>query len=291
MIQRLILREIGALFQSLERSLVRSLERERGRPGERRSSGAHPFSIHIRVEGLKEFSSKLNDLEKKQLPFAIARGLTQTAQAIKVDEIKEMKKVFDRPTPFILNSLYITPATKTNLQAVVGVKGQDSPTKHYNPKLASQILSPHIFGGERALKGFEYHLRRAHILPGDKYVVPGECAPLNRYGNISGGLITQILSAVKAHPDPYAWRTARSIKRRKGRVTKYAVIPEGKAIPPGIYKTQGRKILPVLIFARRPLYQKRFYFYEIGQMTFNRRHKEIFNKSITDAIRRARLSG
>ena len=163
------------------------------------------MEFNIKVEGVEKVMNELNDIAKRQLPFALARALTQTAKAIQEDEIKEMKQTFDRPTPFILNSLRIEPATKTNLQAKVCVKDA-----------AVKILSPHIFGGERQVKRFEFHLRRAGILPEDKYITPGACAPLDRYGNIPGGVITRILSALKAHPDIYAWRTARSIKRRRG---------------------------------------------------------------------------
>jgi hypothetical protein len=233
------------------------------------------MEFNIKVEGIDKVINELNDISKRQLPFALARALTQTAKAIQEDEKKEMKQTFDRPTPFTLNSLRIEPATKTNLKAIVAIKDK-----------AVSILSPHIFGGERGIKRFEFHLRRAGILPQDKYVTPGACAPLDRYGNIPGGIITRILSALKAHPDIYAWRTARSIKRRRGRVVKYVVIPEGKKAHAGIYEREGNRIKPIMMFVRKPLYSKRFRFFEIAQLTAERRFQKIFDASLADAIAR-----
>lgn len=61
----------------------------------------------------------LNDFHQKQLPFATSLALNRTAQAIRKDLRSEMERVFDRPTPFTLNSLQITSSSKTDLTAAV----------------------------------------------------------------------------------------------------------------------------------------------------------------------------
>lgn len=231
------------------------------------------MEFNIKIDGVEKLMNELNDIAKIQLPFALARALTQTAKAIQEDEVKEMEQAFDRPTPFILNSLRIEPATKTNLQSKVAVKDA-----------AVKILSPHIVGGGRDIKRFEFHLRRAGILPSDMYVTPGRFAPLDRYGNIPGGELTRMLSVLQAHPDIYARQTARSIKRRRGKVYVYVVIPEGKSIPSGIYRRIGNKLVLIIKFVRAPFYKKRFPFFEIGQMSADRKFMKIFDQSLADAI-------
>ena len=52
---------------------------------------------------------------RSEHPFALAYALTKTAQDIKAAEIDVMKNVFDRPTRFTLNVLFLKPATKTDL--------------------------------------------------------------------------------------------------------------------------------------------------------------------------------
>src|ERR1035441_633525 len=77
----------------------------------------------------------------RQLPFATAKALTRTAQLIKAAEVDEMRRVFDRPTPWTLNSVFITPATKDNLIARVWLKqdaAKGTPAAKY---LLSEIRS------------------------------------------------------------------------------------------------------------------------------------------------------
>ncbi|HOI17003.1 MAG TPA: hypothetical protein PK036_11745, partial [Geobacteraceae bacterium] len=83
---------------------------------------------------------------ERHFPFAMAKGTTKLGQVVKDEEIKEMKKVFDRPTPFTLNSLKLTPAKKDNLAAVVWFKDP--------PRLGSgqHYIEPQVFGGGRELK-------------------------------------------------------------------------------------------------------------------------------------------
>ena len=51
-----------------------------------------------------------------------------------------MRSVFDRPTPFTLNSIGVKPARKDNLESVVFVKD-----------IATSYLAPYEFGGRNKL--------------------------------------------------------------------------------------------------------------------------------------------
>jgi hypothetical protein len=64
----------------------------------------------------RAFEATLKGWEKTQLPFATARALTLCAsQAIKPALRGAMEERFNNPTPYALNSLAVTPATKTRL--------------------------------------------------------------------------------------------------------------------------------------------------------------------------------
>ena len=68
--------------------------------------------ISLKVVGNnKALLAKLKD-NQKQINFALAVALTKTAQTLQAQQYGEIKKVFDRPTPYSLNSLYVKPATK-----------------------------------------------------------------------------------------------------------------------------------------------------------------------------------
>ncbi len=56
---------------------------------------------------------------QRQTNWAASQALTRTARHA-VDELRQvMQRVFDRPTPYTLNALRVTPATRDNLTARV----------------------------------------------------------------------------------------------------------------------------------------------------------------------------
>ena len=219
--------------------------------------------------------SRLNDLQRRHVPFATALALTRTAQEVRKAEVEEMKRVFDRPTPFTLRSLYLKPATKADLTARVWFKDLNRP-EHY--------LVPQIRGGERLPKRFEEHLRRAGILPKDPVAVPGGGARLNKYGNMTAGQITQILSVLGASPDSQQWATARSRKRNRKPRAFFVGRPGGGRLPLGVWERRGMKLLPILIFVKRPHYAQRFLFYDIGKRVALREFPKQFNLALAQAL-------
>ena len=111
---------------------------------------------------------------EKQVRFATSLAINRTAQVVKEELKREMQSVFDRPTPFTLNSLQMTPSTKQRLEAKVWFK---------NPPRVGDIhhyLEPQVYGGSRPFKGFEYLLQtNAHVsrsLPRGWFAVPGPAA-------------------------------------------------------------------------------------------------------------------
>jgi len=55
---------------------------------------------NITITGLGDGISDLDYFELQQLPFALAKTLTDIAGIAKNEAVKEMRRTFDRPTPF-----------------------------------------------------------------------------------------------------------------------------------------------------------------------------------------------
>ena len=230
------------------------------------------MAVHFRVES-RDLMRNLQKLAAEDAPIVTAYALTKTAQDIKEAEVDTMKNVFDRPTKFTLNSLYLKPATKRDLVAEVYFK------EGFGSIPAWRYLGPQVEGGPRVHKAHEKRLIAAGHMRSDEFAVPGKGAKLDAYGNLSGSTIGRILSQVQAAGgsgyDANATNSRRSKAKRKN--AQYFVLRPGSNNPranrdvaPGIYYRTGiREMVPVIMFVKAPRYQKRYPFYETAQRVFN----------------------
>lgn len=121
--------------------------------------------IKIDTRGLKD-AVRFIDQTGKQAQFAASVALTRTAGHLKSNLRDEFSAKFDRPTPMVMRSIFVKPARKDNLEAVVWLKTGALGGK--NQRSMSQIIGQHFsavagkasrskwyFGS----KGF-YHLER-----------------------------------------------------------------------------------------------------------------------------------
>ena len=80
--------------------------------------------INFQIKGLDEFKRKLEDLKTNQMPYALARACTKTAQDIQTEVINRLPSQFKLRTgwykPNSPLGFRVTIATKQNLQATVG---------------------------------------------------------------------------------------------------------------------------------------------------------------------------
>lgn len=113
---------------------------------------------------LKSFKRDLDKIAKKQVPFAVAMALNDTAEDVQADWKGDLELDLDRPTPFTLKGIYRRRASKRNQVAKVGFK-----------PVQSGYLVLQMKGGTRRPKG------RALIVPAG--------ARLNKYGNMPRGAV------------------------------------------------------------------------------------------------------
>ena len=120
----------------------------------------------------------LRDVDRafsKQIPFALSKGLNDTAtEAINAMKAQLPKKL-DRPTPFTMRAFALKRSTKRNLVATVYVK-----------PIQAEYLEYQILGGTRRPKG------KALLVP--------RGVRLNKYGNIPRKRVQTLL----ARPDTFS---------------------------------------------------------------------------------------
>lgn len=253
------------------------------------------FSLSVSSD-IAKVRQQLTDLQQQQLPFAIAKSLTATARLVKDAEYHEMRDVFDRPTPWTLNSLFVKPATKQSQEAIVWLKddraGSGTPPDKY--------LNPEIKGGLRVPKRFEVALQRVGALPPDYVAVPGSGAKLDQYGNLSRGLIVQLLSYFRTFDAAGYAANITDKKRdrlRRGSKTKvgfeyFVGRPGDGKLPLGIWQRfnlgHGTSIRPILIFVPQALYHSIYDFAFVAQHTFEQEWPGQFAKALEEALATAR---
>lgn len=252
-------------------------------------------TLKITVTGLDEARAALTQFSDRRFNAAVATALTRTAIEARDAVRQQMPSVFDRPTPYTLNSLFVRPATAERLEAQTYFKddraGSGTPATRY--------LLPQVEGGARNTKRFELALRAAGHLPAGWFVVPGAGAKLDAFGNISRGQITQVLSQLRitltagfTRNMPFDARKQITAQRRAG--GRFFVIkPGAKGAGPGVYQREfgGRNITPVFVFVNRASYTKRFDFFGIARSVADRRLGPNLDRAIAESAARLAARG
>jgi hypothetical protein len=194
---------------------------------------------------------------------AVNEGAWRAREAVK----KEMRDVFNAPTPFILNSMRIIPATDTGTEAQLAWKDADyaSGQGSVRSRGGGEILRPHIEGGGRDSKRFEDLMRDAGILARGEFAVIAKGAPKDRYGNIPRSELVAILSDLRAFNEigftANRRRDARATKRKYFAITTHQREHGARRVglPPGVYivpRSSGQLPRMVLAFVpRAPAYE------------------------------------
>lgn len=214
------------------------------------------------------FVANIRDIHSNQVPFATALALTWTAQDIKKAERQEMEDIFDNPTSFTLNSLYVTRATKQRQFARVWFKD-------YVPKgtPSAEYLQAQVKGGDRRQKRYEVALAARGVIGAGRVTAPGAGARLNRAGNISQGQINRMLNSLHAQRTDTTQHTVKRGNRH------FFVHRDSAGDVDTIYVRQGRKVKPFLHVFDAANYERRFRFYEIAEKVRDERFKHNFKRA------------
>lgn len=119
--------------------------------------------MRMNVRGdVREVERMLTRLQRRQVPFATAQALNDTAFAARKAEMVQAEQKLHKPTPFTVKGFQVNKARKSNLRAQVFIE----------PK-RWKYLKWQVEGGTRRATGRGTG-------------VPTEHRKLNRYGNIPG---------------------------------------------------------------------------------------------------------
>lgn len=229
--------------------------------------------IEVKMDfSAQDVQRQLKRLEEREIPFAMALTATRTAKAAQLAIKDEINRVFDNPTPWIQNSSYVQPASKSDLTAIVFARewgGTPAPT----------TLTPQIEGGQRPYKRSEGALRAGGYLPNGLQVAPGPGAKRDKYGNLNRGQLQQVLSGLRVQRDVHQ-------NRRQGKPTEFFVIRPGTSNPlqPGVWQRVGRRPTLILTFIQRPNYSPRLDWHGVALRASEAAFTEEVAKAIDDLL-------
>ncbi|MDR1276395.1 MAG: hypothetical protein LBL72_08475 [Candidatus Accumulibacter sp.] len=254
------------------------------------------IEMKIDSSGLMKLKAKIVDMGK-QTRFAAMRAINAAVREGAEKTKSEMRRVFDRPTPWVVGGVRYKKADKIRLEGAIDLD-------YWGNKqgvAVDQVLRAEIGGGGRRLKRHEIALQRAGILPRGMAIVPGDAAKKDAFGNMSAGQIVQIIAyfrvfgeqGYKANIDDKGRKRLATDKRKSGqRGFVYFALraPRGK-LPPGIYQrfqsAFGSAIKPVMIFVRAPTYRRRLDFYGVAGKAalaeFDRSFPKFFDEAMKSA--------
>ncbi|WP_343593809.1 hypothetical protein [Paracidovorax wautersii] len=161
------------------------------------------MTLGMRVHGLDKVRAQLAKLSGPVAREAYAKAMTDAGYELRRGMQAQLVRVFDRPTPFIVRSPKVFPATADDLSVSVMPTFWDKPGKKggkvgVDPQ---QVLQAQELGGYRRDKRSEVALRRVGILPnGMQLAIPENPFPgsVDAYGNLRGPFLVQLLSYFQA---------------------------------------------------------------------------------------------
>ncbi|WP_417285337.1 hypothetical protein [Comamonas sp.] len=153
--------------------------------------------LDINTRGLQAVQRRIDGLSAGGLQQAQVKAVNDVAyQNLRPAMAAEMQSVFDRPTPYIMRSPWVQPATDSRLYALVAPR--DTRGGGVDPQ---KILDAQVWGGRRGDKRSEVALKRAGILPaGYQTAIPDTPFPGSEdgFGNLRGAFLVQVLSYLQA---------------------------------------------------------------------------------------------
>lgn len=207
-----------------------------------------------------------------QMPEVLRKIVSATVDDTMKDvydrELKEIDRVFDRPTPYVKRGLKRTRSGARRgmfragqSRALVGDAAVYFETfRGRGGTSPNDVMAPHVFGGSRKMKRSEVRLRANR---GTTYMVPTRSMPRDQYGNPSGARMSQMLQELGM------FETARPGQRRKRKNRKTASYflmgPRNNPVGIGERKGKGPPKMMMKFRNRAPQYSTRYDFYGVGR--------------------------
>jgi len=202
----------------------------------------------------------MRGLQRKQMPFAAALGLTMTAKKVAKVEQRMMVRQLDRPTPFTIKGVRWERADKKDFAT-----GRLHSRVYLMPTQA-EYLRFQIEGGTRTPRG-------------TAIAVPTSNVKLNRYGNLAGGQgrIKRLLAKKNTFQGTIGgvagvWQRPKRGKRSRG--------------GSGTIGQSGLKLL--VAYESSAQYRPRFDFYGIAERSVRSNVGKEMDKAIARALRSAK---
>ena len=244
----------------------------------------------IRSSGsIAQMIAEVKGIPARVIPYAASTALTRCAQrAQKVDLPAEMRRVFNNPTPYAINSLFVQPSTKDTLSARVMVKNTAG-----RGVVPENFLFPEVAGGGRKNKGFETWLRYSGFIGSGDHAIPVKDSHLlDAYGNVSGPVTRGLMSALldsKGGATTYKLNAkGKKVIDKRGRAGGLIfAISKGKNR--GLFEKKGDVVRKIFHFtSKAPVYRQRLDFTAVVQKTAEDNFKNEFNTAATAILGRAR---
>ncbi|MGG5811455.1 hypothetical protein [Falsiroseomonas sp. CW058] len=199
---------------------------------------------------LRPLTRNLDDLARRQVPFATARALTAMADAAAVANRRALPSIFDRPTPFTRAGIAVAPARKNSLVARVYVKERQA-----------EYLVLEETGGTRKPE----RSKHGGTGRGQALVMP-KAVKRNAFGNIG----FRGLASLKRRKDVFVGKTANGTG--------------------GFFRRlEDGKLQPLVIFVRSAAYKPRFGFkarvIKVAQATMAPAFRQALAKALATARR------
>lgn len=211
----------------------------------------------------------------RHIPYALKLGINELAKDIIKREQEEMRRVFDRPKPFVLRGLRVSKwATKVDPTALIDFKNVYVAKGGAN--IIENAMTPHIpgFPGVRAYKGAERWLQRVGYMRAGEYLVPSRTAPLDAYGNVRGPLIQKMLADIGVYRNVAG--APGTTRRARARFVWGAVFGQDQAgsaravrgiwlVEGGAARVRTNRWHLMMLVVRGVSYEKRFDFYGVAE--------------------------
>lgn len=170
------------------------------------------MQLGVDTRGLDRLRQRIANLPQ-QVRFAAAQALNSTAFQVRADLQTEMRRAFDRPTPWLIDSAWVGKrATPSDLEAWVYLRNRGG--KSIDP---ANVVRAQVYGGQRRNTRAERALQAAGILPRGMAMVPATWVREGQHGDghggVKGSFYVQLLSYLQAFGEQ-GYRANMSQRRR-----------------------------------------------------------------------------